>query len=399
MTSLSEYRARLKVEQEQKRAQFGSDYSVFQHWAATLGSFSQLRLLPNGDTQAPRPWAARKLIPCKFPDPEDEKRNVYFNIPTLEMYEERTKCPALQQVKDIYSQAKKLEKAGRKNEADTLKANASAHWLDTNFYWNCFVLKSAFIEEGLPPEWAGPNVVRTIMLNKELQTKIEKDLGIGQTDVGSADAPPPIVTEWPQGDFTQEDLLSLSKDLPDQEFAEISARLNGYVYFLGAASNKPGTQWKDWTSSRFDTTHFHELTMEQIQTLVDKGIPDLSKRLPPRPTDDQYVVLAEIMQASLEHQPWDPAWETAGFKFFRKKSEQEATQTQPDQETSEANSTSLKSAMERRKLAAKAEPKGTPTESAPVEAEIVTATPVESKGGASTRELAASIAQKYANKR
>lgn len=57
--------------------------------------------------------------------------------------------------------------------------------------------------------------------------------------------------------------------------------------------------------------------------MVEHGYHDMSKRLPERPSEEQYEVLAEMMQVSIERMQhgsegvWKQAWSDAGFKFYR----------------------------------------------------------------------------------
>lgn len=314
-----------------RKSTFEQDFSIYPHWKLEYNKFSQVRLLPNGDPEAQVPWATRKLIPCQFPDPEDDsKPPVHFNVPCLEMYDHNAKCPALQPVRDLYKAEKAARKSGQNVEADRLKKIASRHWLDTSTYWNMLLLKSGFIEEGLPVDLP---IVRTAHFTKQIQARIEGDLGLLTTEEGT-DAPPPVLSELPCGTFTAQDIDNvLSGNVDESEADTILSKFEGKTFVLKKVQKG---DYANWESSYFVVGENHELDIDVLQAIQKQGLPDLSKRLPVRPTAEQYEVLADIVQTSIDGGEWNPEWEGEGlgFKFYRKKS---------DKDGDDANTTSTKS--------------------------------------------------------
>ena len=69
------------------------------------------------------------------------------------------------------------------------------------------------------------------------------------------------------------------------------------------------------------------LTDEQLAAIAEHKLHDLTKRLPDRPSEEQYEVLAEMMTLSVNRQltgevaVWNTEWEALGFKPFRQRGE------------------------------------------------------------------------------
>jgi hypothetical protein len=94
-------------------------------------------------------------------------------------------------------------------------------------------------------------------------------------------------------------------------------------------------EYADWTSDSGWSKSQTPLTDEQLASLAEHGLHDLTKRLPDRPSDENYDVLVEMMDISIQRQltgengVWNPEWEELGFKPIRQKARGDAGGDKP----------------------------------------------------------------------
>lgn len=298
---LDAMRQRMKDRQPQRG---GGDNSIFLFWKLQFGKSSTLRLLPFNDEFTGGFWTERITLPMTFVDPEDESKFVYFNAPCLEMYGRNTgKCPALEPVRDLYAQEKELRNSGQTKDADQLKRVAGAHWKKPLYYYQGFVVNPGFTEEEVPE-----NPIRVFPFNKKLHSLIYDSL-LNEEDPFDF---------LPVGEFTIDDIKTLF------DGGEVDPdKFMGYN-FICKKMEQGG--YADWTTGSTWSKKAEVLTDEQLEALNTYGLHDLSKRLPDRPSDEQYGVLKEMMQISIdrvltgENGVWRKEWEEdCGFKPYRKR--------------------------------------------------------------------------------
>jgi hypothetical protein len=106
--------------------------------------------------------------------------------------------------------------------------------------------------------------------------------------------------------------------------------------------------YADWTTGSGWSKSQYSLTDEQLAAIAEHGLHDLSKRLPPRPTDEQYDVLTEMMEVSIqrmltgENGYWRKEWEEAGFKPFKQREKSGGTEAKGTTRTTAASSNAEK---------------------------------------------------------
>jgi hypothetical protein len=107
-------------------------------------------------------------------------------------------------------------------------------------------------------------------------------------------------------------------------------------------------EYADWTTGSGWSKSQYTLTEEQLAAIAEHGLHDLSKRLPPRPTNEQYDVLTEMMEVSIqrmltgENGYWRKEWEEAGFKPFKARENSGGTEAKGTGRSSAATSNAAK---------------------------------------------------------
>jgi len=354
-TMLERMRERVK----QRTPQFEKDYSIYPFWNLKFGASSTLRFLPYNDAYTGAFWAERVLLPMQFTDPDDPAKVIKFLAPCREMYDHANKCPVLGPVRDLYSEEKELRNSGNTKEADKLKKIAGFHWKKPTYYYQGFVIKSGMTEEETPE-----NPIRVFPLNKKLHQKIFSDVFENEED--------PYET-LPCGEFTEDDITALLGD------GEVDMDIfNGFNFIL---KKQQQGEYADWTTSSTWAKSPTPLTDEQLAALAEHKFHDLTKRLPDRPSDEQYEILVEMMNVSLQRQitgengVWNPEWEEAGFKPLRQRGDESAAQkksTAPkssndDDDSPKAEGAGAGNALDKLK-AARGKTQAAPVDEAPEEA-------------------------------
>lgn len=298
----------MKKRMEERKPSFEKDLSVFPFWNLKLGATSTVRLLPYNDPYTEAFWAEKMMVPMAFTDPADDTKVLRFMAPCREMYDRSERCPILRPVRDLYNEAKDLKNAGHSKECERLERIASAHWKKYTFYYQGFVIKPGFTEEETPE-----NPIRVFPFQKKLH-------GVVYESIFENEADP--FEKLPTGEFTLEDVAAVVEGEADED---ILAKFEGHNFVI-----KKGKQgdYNDWvTGSGWASNSKVSLTDEQIAALHQYGYHDLTKRLPDRPSDEQYEVLVEMVQVSIgrlltgENGYWNKEWEEVGFKPFRRKGE------------------------------------------------------------------------------
>jgi len=344
MTSMLE---RMRERVKARAPQFEKDYSVYAFWNLKFGGSSTLRLLPFNDPYTGAFWAEKVMLPMQFSDPDDPTKVIKFMAPCREMYDHANKCPILAPVRDLYSEEKELRNTGNTKEADKLKKIAGFHWKKPTYYYQGFVNKSGMTEDETPE-----NSVRVFPFNKKIHQMIFNSIFENDED--------PFET-LPCGEFTMEDIQALLGD------GEVDMDIfNGFNFIVKKVQQG---DYADWTSSSAWSKNQSPLTDEQLAALAEHGLHDLTKRLPDRPSDENYDVLTEMMNLSIQRQVtgengvWNPEWEALGFKPLRQRGKSDdkpasskTAKSESDDDEGTTAGTGTGSALERLK---KARGKGT----------------------------------------
>lgn len=304
MSSIAEMRKRLKEKEKKNNV----NESVFPFWNMNYGKTAIVRLIPWLDELSQAFWTERKLMNMNFVDPENDARKVFIKAPCLEMYVNDQYCPVLGVVRDLYKREKDVRSKGNVAEAERVKKVASWHWVKPTYYYQGFVIQPGFEEETVPV-----NPIRELPFTKKIHTVV-------YSSIMDDDDPLDII---PTGDFTLEDIQAILNDeVAEDQLEDTLKKFEGYNLLLKKTQQG---EYADWSSSKFARGEKVMLTDEQIAAINEYGYHDLRKKLPERPTDEQYEVLVKMMEASIAFSlgegdgTWDPEWEEAGFKPYRPK--------------------------------------------------------------------------------
>src|SRR6056300_875216 len=254
MASLAEIRAKLK-EQESRTSggsQSGGDNAIFPFWNMKEGETSVLRFLPDGDENNTFFWKERLMIKLPFAGVkgETDSRPVQVQIPCMEMYGET--CNILNEVrawfKDPY-----LEDIGRK------------YWKKRSYIFQGFVNENPLNEEA--PE----NPIRRFVIGPQIFNIIKSAL-------------------------MDPDMEKLPTDY-----------VNGTDFRLTKTTKG---QYADYSTSKWARKE-SALTEEQLAAVDSNGLFNLNDFLPAKPTAEGVQAIAEMFQASVDGELYDPArWGT-----------------------------------------------------------------------------------------
>jgi hypothetical protein len=214
----------------------------------------------------------KKVIRLRFDDPQAAESKIVLTIPVMQMYTGgKTENDAvLKQVKALYDESDRLKKAGKDEQAKTVRENASYHWMRGEHLAQGFVVRSGF-QEADPPE----NPIRIFELNKQIMNKINAKC--------DPNADPDLrLRYWP---------------------------VHGKLGTNFVIKKTHSGEWPSYHESDFSnqTTPW----TDPMKAAIDEhGLWQLESFLPERPADDEYEMLAEIVRQSITGvRTWDPDWE------------------------------------------------------------------------------------------
>ena len=291
---------RMRARVKERQPTFERDYSVYPFWNLKFGASATLRLLPYNDAYTGAFWSEKVTLPMTFNDPDNDSKVIKYSAPCREMYDHSERCPVLVPVRELYSEEKELRNTGQTQDADKMKRIAGFHWKKPVYSYQGFVGKG-FAEEEVPE-----NPIRIFPMNKKLHRLIFDSIFDNEEDPFDS---------LPCGEFTEEDVQAILGD------GEVNmSKFEGYNFIIKKMQQG---DYADWTTGSGWSKTQYALTEEQLAAIAEYGLHDLSKRLPPRPTDEQYDVLTEMMEVSIqrmltgENGYWRKEWEEAGFKPFK----------------------------------------------------------------------------------
>ncbi len=308
MTTMLE---RMRARVQERSPQFEKDFSIYAFWNLKFGGSSTLRLLPFNDPYTGGFWTEKVMLPMQFTDPNDPTKVVKFVAPCREMYDHANKCPILVPVRELYDEAKELKNTGNTKEAERLQKIAGFHWKKPTFYYQGFVNKSGMAEDETPE-----NPIRVFPFNKKIHQIIYNSIFNSDED--------PYET-LPCGEFTEEDVQAILED------GDVDMSIfEGYNFIVKKMQQD---KWADWTTSSGWSKSQSPLTDEQLAAIAEHKLHDLTKRLPERPSEEQYEVLAEMMTLSVNRQlkgevaVWNTEWEALGFKPLKQRGDKDASKS------------------------------------------------------------------------
>jgi hypothetical protein len=267
MASLAEIRAKLQsMENNSKGNNTGSsDNAIYPFWNIDEGSSTVLRFLPDNDPNNTFFWVERQMIRLTFPGVVGgDQKPTTVQVPCMEMFGET--CPVLTEVRPWFKDPS-LEDMGRK------------YWKKRSYIFQGFVNENPLNEES--PE----NPIRRFVIGPQIFNIIKSALMDPEME-----------------------------NLPTDYVAGTDFRL---------AKTTKG-QYADYSTSKWARKET-ALTEEQLAAIDTHGLHNLNDYLPAKPTPEGVQAIAEMFQASVDGELYDPAkW----GNFFKPYGLDTGTQTQ-----------------------------------------------------------------------
>ena len=244
-----------------------------------------IRFLPMSEEQiAGKFWLPKKVIRLRFADPVNIGQDVNIAIPVKQMYVggKPSDDPILGKVTLLYEQAKALEAKGETEKSRQVRSIASAHYIKGECIAQGFVIQSPFPETELPE-----NPIRLFELNKQVINVIEAKLE----------------TENPE--------------LKMEFWVCHGVKGSNFIIKKTKTGDGKFPKYDDGTGFSMRTT---PLSQEQLAAVEKYDLWDLRSFLPQRPSDDEYKVLAHMVDQSIAgNRVYDPDWdaELKAVKPFR----------------------------------------------------------------------------------
>lgn len=283
---------------ESRSTRSKGDAQIFPIRDMDIGTTARIRFVPAIDPLTNLPFTELKNIPMSFVDETDDSKQVLFRAPCLEMYDlEPFCCPVLQPVRDLWRDYNNLkENGGTKNDIEAARKLASSHWFDGAYFWQGFVQDHKLKDFQVPE-----NPLMIFRLTKQIHNILDATMFKNEEDP---------FEDSPIGEFLASDLEAIANDeIPDdmseEDFMDLFL---GYDFII--RKEKPNEYVNYEQSSWALKGGESMLDSDQIAALVEHGFHDIrTKYLPPRPTDAQYEVMAEMVKVSIDGGEWNPEWE------------------------------------------------------------------------------------------
>jgi hypothetical protein len=267
MASLAEIRAKLQSMESNSKgnSQAQSDNAIYPFWNIDEGSSTLLRFLPDSDPNNTFFWVERQMIRLTFPGVVGgDQKPTTVQVPCMEMFGEN--CPVLTEVRPWFKDPS-LEDMGRK------------YWKKRSYIFQ------GFVNENPLDETAPENPIRRFVIGPQIFNIIKSALMDPEME-----------------------------NLPTDYVAGTDFRL---------AKTTKG-QYADYSTSKWARKE-SSLTEEQLAAIDTHGLYNLNDFLPAKPTAEGVQAIAEMFQASVDGELYDPAkW----GNFFKPYGLDTGTQTQ-----------------------------------------------------------------------
>ena len=249
MATLAEIRAKLsEQETKQKGGSTVGDNAIYPFWNIPEGTTSTLRFLPDGNKDNTFFWQERAMIKLPFPGIKgsQDTKPTLVQIPCMEMFNEP--CPILSEVRTWFKDPA-LEDMGRK------------YWKKRSYIFQGFVNENPLNEEA--PE----NPIRRFVIGPQIFNIIKSAL-------------------------MDPEMENLPTDY-----------VNGTDFRLAKTTKG---QYADYSTSKWARKE-SALTEEQLSAIDTHGLYNLNDYLPAKPTEEGVQAIAEMFQASVDGELYDPA--------------------------------------------------------------------------------------------
>lgn len=252
--SLAEIRAKLK-EAEARRSGEGTrsnyDKSIYPFWQLNNGANATVRFLPDGDETNSYFWVEKQMIRLPFSGIKggDEHKTVWVAIPCVEMYNDKSICPIISEVRPWWND-KSLADLARK------------YWKKRSYILHGFVVNDG-LKESDPPE----NPIRKFNCTPQVHKIIQAIL-------------------------------------LDDELEEFPT---DYTFGLDFKIDKKTVgEWADYALSSW-SRKTRQLSDVERQYLATYELPHLKDLLPPKPTAEDLVHFKEMFEVSVDGGLFDQA--------------------------------------------------------------------------------------------
>lgn len=256
--TMAEIRARLQA-QESKGKEGGGGFSnepqaFLAHWNIPEGVPLNLRFLPDGGNNDYF-WKEVDRINLTFHGIKGgEQKPVKVVVPCNEMWGPINSCPVLKEVREWY-----------KSKDPSLEERAQKYWKKKSYLFQVFVAPdSCEVEGDKVPE----NPIRRVMFNKPLFNKVKSILMNPKI--------PELPTHFERG----------------RDFAIIKG--------------KNGGGFAEYDQSQWDM-YERPLNEAEQAAIAQFGLFDLSEFMPKQPTEAELQAIAEMFEASVNGEQYDPA--------------------------------------------------------------------------------------------
>ena len=258
MASLAEIRAKLQsMESNSKgKSQAQSDNAIYPFWNIDEGSSTLLRFLPDSDPNNTFFWVERQMIRLTFPGiVGGDQKPTTVQVPCMEMFGET--CPVLTEVRPWFKDPS-LEDMGRK------------YWKKRSYIFQ------GFVNENPLDETSPENPIRRFVIGPQIFNIIKSALMDPEME-----------------------------NLPTDYVAGTDFRL----------SKTTKGQYADYSTSKWARKE-SSLTEENLGAIDTHGLHNLNDFLPAKPTAEGVQAIAEMFQASVDGELYDPQKWGAFFKPY-----------------------------------------------------------------------------------
>lgn len=253
MSKLSEIRKKLQEMEDKKGGSNSSSNESginYKFWDIEKGATASVRFLDDANPDNPFFWKEKEVIkmPFKGIKGEDEDKEIVVQVPCPEMWGD--KCPVHDEIRGWF------------DNPDT-EPMARVYWKKRSYVFQGFVIDDPLKEEN-PPE----NPIRTFTIGPQIYNLIKSSI-------------------------------------MDPEFEdEPTDYLNGVNFKI--TKNDKGGKYNDYSTSGWARST-SPLTEPQLEAIEKFGLNDLSDFMPKRPNADAIKVIAEMFEASINGELYDPA--------------------------------------------------------------------------------------------
>jgi len=250
MASLAEIRAKLAAMENKtsgSQSQSSGDNAIYPHWNIDEGTSATLRFLPDADPNNTFFWVERQMIRLTFPGVKGgEMKPVTVQVPCAEMYGDT--CPVLTEVRPWFKDPS-LEDLGRK------------YWKKRSYIFQGFVTENPLNEES--PE----NPIRRFVISPQIFNIIKSAL-------------------------MDPDMENIPTDYMNGTDFRVTKTTKG--------------QYADYSTSKWARKE-RALDETELAAIDKNGLFTLSDFLPKQPNAEELQAIAEMFQASVDGELYDPA--------------------------------------------------------------------------------------------